>query len=112
MDGIWIVDGPEIGMRYLGITLPFPTRMTIVRLPAGDLWVHSPTARNDDLGRGVSKLGHVGHLIAPNTLHYWHLPDWQKHFPKACSNGLPGLVKKARRSIFINETLSEEAPAI
>jgi len=110
-DGVWIIDGPEIGMRYFGITLPFPTRTTIVRLPAGDLWVHSPTAWNDDLGRAVAGLGDVGHLIAPNTLHYWHLPDWQKRFPKARSYGPPGLVEKARRPLSIDETLGEDAPA-
>src|SRR3546814_11828904 len=32
---IWIVDGPLIGFGALGIRLPFPTRMTIVRLEGG-----------------------------------------------------------------------------
>src|SRR3546814_12701930 len=39
---IWIVDGPLIGFGALGISLPFPTRMTIVR-PEGGLFLHSPT---------------------------------------------------------------------
>jgi hypothetical protein len=42
-DGLWIVDGPAIGFGYLGLKFPFPTRMTIVRLADGGLWVHSPT---------------------------------------------------------------------
>ena len=34
---VWIVDGPEIEMRYLGLDIPFPTRMTVVRLPGREL---------------------------------------------------------------------------
>ena len=30
---IWIVDGPVIAMKYMGVgAIPFPTRMTVVRL--------------------------------------------------------------------------------
>lgn len=31
-DDLWIVDGPEVGYRFAGLTLPCPTRMTIVRI--------------------------------------------------------------------------------
>jgi len=41
--GVWIVDGPEIQFSYLGLKFPFPTRMTLIRLPDGSLWIHSPT---------------------------------------------------------------------
>jgi hypothetical protein len=110
-DQVWIVDGPEIGMRYFGLTFPFPTRMTVIRLPAGDLWVHSPIAWNDELGGAIAKLGPVHYLIAPSTLHYWYLPDWQARFPKARSYGPPGLMAKARRPLAIDETLHERPPA-
>lgn len=110
-DEIWIVDGPEIGMAYFGITLPFPTRMTVVRLPTGGLWIHSPIHWNDDLGDAIARLGRVDHLVAPNTLHYWYLPDWQKRFPEAKSYGAPGLAGKARRPLKVDETLGETAPA-
>ncbi len=43
-DQIWIVDGPEIRMDYGPTSMPFPTRMTVVRLPGGKIWVHSPIA--------------------------------------------------------------------
>ncbi len=42
--GIWIADGPVIRFRYLGLRLPFTSRMTLVRLADGAIWVHSPTA--------------------------------------------------------------------
>ncbi len=108
---VWVVDGPEIAFRYFGIDLPVPTRMTIVRLQGGALWVHSPIAWNDDLGSAIDELGTVCALIAPSTLHYWYLPDWQAHYPKARSYGPPGLADKARRPIWIDETLCDQPPA-
>ncbi|WP_448951143.1 DUF4336 domain-containing protein [Labrys neptuniae] len=111
-DGIWTVDGPEIGMRSLGMTIPFPTRMTVIRLPPGELWIHSPIAWDDALATAIAALGPVGHLVAPNTLHYWYLPDWQAKFPRARSYGPPGLMAKARRPVTIDEELGDEAPPI
>ena len=109
-EDIWIVDGPEVGMRSMGITLPFPTRMTVVRLPSGNLWVHSPVAWSDELARDLMALGPVLHLVAPNTLHYSYLADWQARFPEARSYGAPGLSAKARQPICIDEVLGEKAP--
>lgn len=54
---VWIVDGPEIRMGYLGIKVPFPTRVTIVRLPDGAIWNHSPIAPNESLAKEAQKLG-------------------------------------------------------
>jgi len=42
-EDIWIVDGSIVQMAMYGIRVPFPTRMTIVRLSNGELWCHSPT---------------------------------------------------------------------
>ena len=43
---VWIADGPTV--PFLGV-FPSPTRMAIVRLHNGDLWVWSPIARDDAL---------------------------------------------------------------
>ena len=38
-DDIWIADGGLIRMKFpLGLTIPFSTRMTVVRLADGGLW--------------------------------------------------------------------------
>src|SRR3546814_19613141 len=42
---IWTVDGPEIRMDYGPASMPFPTRMTVVRLPGGRLWLRSEERR-------------------------------------------------------------------
>jgi hypothetical protein len=109
-DEVWTVDGPEIGFCYLGFNLPFPTRMTVVRLPSGDLWIHSPIVWSDHIGAVMAELGKVRHLVAPNTLHYWYLTDWQTRYPKARTYGAPGLARKAKRPLMLDETLGDTAP--
>ena len=108
---LWTVDGPEIRMRLMGGQIPFPTRMTVARLPSGELWIHSPIAWSNDLARALAELGSIAFLIAPNTLHYWYLPEWQANFPRARSYGPPGLSEVARREVRIDEPLRAVSPA-
>ncbi|MBY5974297.1 DUF4336 domain-containing protein [Ferrimonas balearica] len=88
---IWIVDGPHI--RFYG--LPFSTRMTLVRLPSGGLWVHSPIKPDERLLARVKELGPVAHLVAPNAIHYAYLGDWQARFPEAQAWVAPGVRARA-----------------
>lgn len=107
---VWIVDGPEIGLKFSGLTAAFPTRMTIVRLPEGRLWLHSPTQPDSGLVKAVSKLGTVDFLIAPNTLHYWWIPDWKQRFPDAAVYAVPTLERSAKRPVPIDHTIGEAPP--
>ncbi|MDN5785500.1 DUF4336 domain-containing protein [Pseudorhodobacter sp.] len=104
---VWVADGPEIRMRYLGGTVPFPTRMTILRLPGGGLWLHSPTEPTEALFDAVARLGPIEHIIAPNTLHYWWVPEWHQRFPEARLHAVPGLAKRATRDLPPMEQLGE-----
>lgn len=107
-DEVWIVDGPIIAFRYLGLHLSFPTRTTVVRLTGGDLWGHSPTELTPALRAEVDALGPVRHLIAPNRIHYWWVADWQRAFPDALAHAAPGVRRAAaaaaRASIAISRT--------
>ncbi|MEZ5785573.1 MAG: DUF4336 domain-containing protein [Xanthobacteraceae bacterium] len=97
-DNVWIVDGPEIFMCYPWLSfikVPFPTRMTIVRLADGKLWVHSPTPLPDDLARAIDSLGQVAFLVAPNLLHYWWIGEWKSHYPQARAYAAPGVRERA-----------------
>jgi hypothetical protein len=107
---IWIADGPEIRFRYAGLQLPFQTRMTVVRLPDGGVWVHSPTAPDPSLVDRVAALGPVRFLIAPNTIHYWWLPDWAERFPDAQVWGAPGLERTAKRALPALRPLGDQPP--
>lgn len=89
---IWIVDGPHI--RFYG--LPFSTRMTLVRLASGGLWVHSPIKPDEALLARVEALGPVAHLVAPNAIHYAYLGDWQARFPEARAWVAPGVRARAK----------------
>lgn len=110
-ENIWIADGPEIQMRFCGAQLPFPTRMTVVRLPGRAIWIHSPIMWSVQLHEMISDLGDVRFLVAPNNLHYWYLPDWQQKFPEARSYGPPRLARRARQPVRIDEGLGPLAPA-
>jgi hypothetical protein len=110
-DQVWLVDGPIIGFRYLGMRLPFPTRMTIVRLADGGIWVHSPTELTAELRAEIQELGPVRHLIAPNRIHYWWLGDWQRAFPAALAHGAPGVRGRlAGRAIVLRDLTDQPAP--
>ncbi|HBU96603.1 DUF4336 domain-containing protein [Thalassospira lucentensis] len=100
-DNIWIVDGPVIGFQYLGMKLPFSTRMTVVRLANNKLFIHSPIRLSDQLRAEIDALGDVRFLIAPNTIHYAGVPDWQKAYPNAKAFCAPGVVKRAK-SVGLN----------
>ena len=89
---IWIFDGPHI--KFYG--MPFPTRMTIVRLRDGGLWVHSPLRISDELLGHVNALGDVKHIIAPNWIHYASVGAWSDIFPDAVTWGAPGVQDRAK----------------
>src|SRR6266542_2625955 len=71
---IGIVDGPFEYLTVGGIRLPLPftTRMTVVRISNGDLFLHSPIKFNERLAEELHGLGRVRHLVSPNQSHCWH----------------------------------------
>ena len=77
-------------------TIPFETRMTIVRLNDDSLWVHSPIAFNAERKKLVDKLGNIKHIVAPNMFHHLSLGDWSEVYPGANLWAAPGLEKKRK----------------
>ena len=69
---IGVVDGPFEYLTVAGcrLPLPFTTRMTVVRLSNGDLFLHSPTKFDRKLADELEPLGTVRQLISPNQFHY------------------------------------------
>lgn len=113
-DDVWIVDGPEIAMSYVGgRTVPFTTRMTVARLPDGSLWLHSPTELTDALAAEIEALGSVRHIVAPNRIHFWWVGDWKRRYPQARTYAAPKVAdqagKKGRFHAF-DVTLGAQAP--
>lgn len=95
-EGLWVVDGPAAVDL---LVVPYPTRMCVVRLDDGDLWVTSPvTLPYESLGEVVA-LGPVAHLLAPTPRHHWRLETWHRLFPDAalwsCALGPATLGRRA-----------------
>jgi hypothetical protein len=60
--------------------LSLTTRMTVVRLHDGSLWVHSPIAPTPALQAELAALGPVRFVVAPNKSHHlFFLPFLQAH---------------------------------
>lgn len=82
----------EVPFRIGGMELG--GRMTVVRLPEGGLWIHSPVKLEAETRAAVEALGPVRYLVAPNLMHHLHLPAWAQAFPEARVVAPPGLRKK------------------
>lgn len=95
---IGIVDGPFEYLTVAGIRLPLPftTRMTVVRLSNGDLFLHSPIKFDRTLAEELEKLGSVRHLISPNQFHYAHIGEWANAYPDAVAWASPRVRQRAR----------------
>ena len=93
-EDVWLVDGHEVGMRVMGLTIPFPTRMTVVRLVDGSLWIHSPVRPSESLFGQTESLGPIAYLVAPNNLHWTSISAWRRRFPKASVYIAPGLERR------------------
>jgi hypothetical protein len=104
---IWIEDGPTVS--FFGF--PYPTRMTLVRLQDGSLWVCSPIQLTETLAREVTALGPVRHLVSPNKIHHLYLGEWRQRWPSARLYASPGLVRRRRDLRFDAELRDEPDPA-
>jgi hypothetical protein len=99
---LWVADGPVCSFHGF----PYPTRMAVIRLANGELFVWSPVRLDAALRAEVDALGRVMHLIEPNALHHLFLPDWIKAYPAARIYAPPGLSRK-RRDIRFDAELGD-----
>jgi hypothetical protein len=108
-DDLWIVDGPLIRFGPPLMKMPFPTRMTIIRLAGRDLLIHSPTSLTPALAGQVAGIGRPRWIIGPNRLHYWWIPEWQAAFPDAAVWLAPRIREQAGgRIAFATGTLDRD----
>lgn len=114
--GIGIVDGPFEYLTMAGVKLPLPftTRMTVVQLRSGDLFLHSPIALDVELARHLQSMGSIGHLVSPNQFHYAHVGEWSCAFPEAITWGSSAARRRARArgvELRLDRELVSSAPA-
>jgi hypothetical protein len=97
---IWIADGSEVAV----IGFHYPTRMAVIRLSGGGLFLWSPIPLTDRVRAEVDGLGEVCHIVAPNSLHHLFVPEWKRAYPSAKVYTPPGLREK-RRDIEFDDDL-------
>ncbi len=86
---LWTESAPH---TMLGVH--FGARMTVVRLPDGGLWLHSPLPLTDARRAELAAFGPVRHIVAPNLFHHLYAGEWAAAVPDAQLHLAPGLDKK------------------
>lgn len=104
---IYMADGPTVS--FAGF--PYPTRMAVVRLSDGNVWVWSPIALTEQLADQVQAIGPVRYLVSPNKLHYLFLREWADRWPDAHLYAPPGLARKRPELRFHAELEDEPNPS-
>jgi len=85
---IWLV---EKTVRFAGI--PLPHTMTVIRLPNGGLFVHSPTKPDAATASALASLGEIDSIVWPSWWHDMYLRDYATAYPRARMFGAPILVR-------------------
>lgn len=76
---LFVIEGPVARDFGIGYT----TRMTVIRLGDGSVWIASPVRVPFALIADIAALGPVRHLVSPTPRHYWRLHAWHALFPEA-----------------------------
>lgn len=79
-------------LKFYGLELG--TRMTVVRLGDGSLWVHSSIPLTGGLMEQLKAMGRVQYVVAPNKFHHLFAGDMLRAFPEAQLFSCPGLSAK------------------
>lgn len=88
-------------------------RMTVVRLPGGDLLLYSPTQFSRGLQSELNRLGRIRHLVAPSFAHWTFLKAWQEACPDVTTWAAPGLRERAqvrKSGVRLDHDLGDTAP--
>nr|AYM52727.1 hypothetical protein [Archangium disciforme] len=85
-------------------------RMTVIRLPDGGLWVHSPVRPTPEVRSAVEALGPVRFLVAPNLWHHLFIQDWAAACPEA-KVVAPASLRRKRPGLRIDLELGDAPEA-
>jgi len=69
-------------------------RMTVIRLPGGEVFLHSPVPLDEPTRTELDAIGRVRWIVGPSKVHHFHLPDYARAYPEAAVLGAPGLAEK------------------
>jgi len=80
--------------------------MTVLKLPAGGLWLHSAIPIDSQLKAEIDALGQVEHIVAPNAYHHLYAGPASALWPGARVHGPRGL-RRRRPDLRIDAELAE-----
>jgi len=109
--GLWTADGqadkgiPKFLQKY-----DFSTRMTVIRLTDGGLFLHSPIRLDEGLRAELGGLGEVRAIVAPNRAHHLFAGDACAAYPSAKLYGALGLPLKRKDLKFAGMLGDEPRP--
>jgi len=86
---LWSIEYPN---RRLGMKIR--TRMTVIRLGDGSLFLHSPIPLTKQLQGRLEILGPVRYVASPNKFHHLFMGDYPRAYPNVRLYASPGLVEK------------------
>jgi Domain of unknown function (DUF4336) len=103
--GLWVADRPlKLLVGDIG------TRMTVIRLADGGLFLHSPVRLDPPTRAALDDLGPVRAVVAPSKVHHFFVADYLTAYPEARAYGAPGLAEKRRDLAFHGVLGNEPAP--
>src|SRR6516162_1522902 len=110
---VGVVDGPFEYLTVGGIRLPLPftTRMTVVRLSNGDLFLHSPIKFDEVLASKLQRMGTIRHLGHPTSFTTLISGSGRKPFSMR-SHGLHRVCARARALATSMSRLRETSTSI
>jgi hypothetical protein len=85
------------------------TRMTVVRLPDGTLFLHSPIRLDAATRAALDARGPVRAVVAPSKVHHFYAGAYRAAYPEASLFAAPGLPEK-RRDLRFDAVLEDRAP--
>lgn len=85
------------------------TRMTVIRLADGSLFLHSPVQLDSETRHALDAVGPVRAVVAPSKVHHFFVGDYRAGYPQAHIYAAPGLEAK-RRDLQFHGVLGDEAP--
>lgn len=103
---LWFANGGIVSFNGFD----YPTRMAVVRLADGTLWLWSPVQKTAALEGEIQALGPVRHIVSPNKLHYLFLAEWKAAFPDARLWGTAATIAKCKGLHFAGALADHPPP--
>ncbi len=101
-EDLWTTARPQ---RFWG--LETGTRMNVIRLSDGGLFVHCPVQLDPGTRAEIDALGSVRAVVASSLYHHLYVGEWMAAYPGATFHPCPGLAEK-RSDLRWGPTLGDE----